>query len=623
MKIFEKIRNLSWQEWGLLIFIIIYSAFFLTVFSLKYHANLFNELDTAIFQQTLFQLGSGNGFENAIQQQNYLGDHFAPLLIFLTPIYAISSHSLTLIVLQFLGILAAAYAVYKIADHLFDHESIHWPAIMTIVFLLNFTVTGMLLFGFHMLPFVLFPFLWGYYKYLTNDLKGYYVWLAVAMFIREDVSLLILFWSMIPFVEKRSYKWWAIPAGVAALYFITAMMITQSYSVVEQYKFLSYYQWLGNSWHEIIWGILSQPLSVLRHLLSFSNIEFMIGLAMPFLFLAFGAGRFLLPLAALFLMYGLQEHGASLLILQAHYGVGFVLFALIATLHVVQRLRTKFPQYEILLASLLIVAAAYSSFMLGPFTSWVYTSENSEINTFIKSVNPAAGIVAPANLLPRLANREQVYSLHYVFMGHKQFSSIPYEIPDSVEYVILSSEAFQFYDYQAQSQTIFTQPHQKGSGRITQLIQENNFAPIAYYGDYVVYQKDAPQVVPYIEVTQQVEQNENHTIFISNVQTESCFEKTCVAITMNTQNKIDYSVSDRYYLTVYLKNGQEIVQPLGGGIFPPNEWQQETGIIQRIPVNNEVVNVEITQNNGYAHVNRWGSIVTETVQKKVIHRYDI
>ena len=68
--------------------IILYTLFFSAISIWKYDNFLYNGLDLAIFNQVFFNTTNGNLFGLTIHPHSYLGDHFAPLILLLAPLYS-------------------------------------------------------------------------------------------------------------------------------------------------------------------------------------------------------------------------------------------------------------------------------------------------------------------------------------------------------------------------------------------------------------------------------------------------------------------------------------------------------------------------------------------------------
>lgn len=605
--------------------LLIYVVVFFSIGIWKYYNLKYDELDLAIFDQTMYNSVHGDWFANSIQQQNYTGDHFAPILFLLMPFYAMVQHPLTLVLLQLLGIAAAGWVLYKIVYQVLGKEL--YGILFVFLFVMNFTVQDMSLFGFHVLPFTILGIFGMYYFYQQSNYVWYIISIIACLLIREDVALLIIPWSIIPLLDKRSLKWWFVPFVMGGIYFIGALKIISLFNISGGYKFLIYYGWLGDSFFGILKGFFLQPLNVLKHVLRFSTLEYTIGFLMPLFFIPLLGWRYLLPLVFIFASQVLQGLDPGNLVLQTHYGALFIPFIFLAALFGVQRLQS-WKHFKIVVI-VLVVAVVYSWIYVGPvksvFAQITDTDSNNRsiVNSMVKQVPSDAGIITTSDVIPLFSRRNDVYSLHYLFMGKKQFSDQPYEIPTTVEYMLLNMQEFKFYDYQTQLGASIAPFFGKGDDRIREFLDQNNFSVVAYGGNYILFQKntDKQPVLLYKNFDQDFSGNnlDKHlgdSIDLVRMQTPSkiSFGLRPIDLTFYTRKKMD-----RYAYIGFTSGNKEVVYPLGVGLLPVGEWSEGEYITLRywIPddFNLDDLLIDVFHSEGQAYFDYAGSIVLRESQR--------
>jgi len=68
--------------------------------------------DLGLFDQLLWNLSRGNGWEYSFREMSYLGDHFQPLLLVLVPLVSLDMGPVPLLVVQAIALAAAAIPLF-------------------------------------------------------------------------------------------------------------------------------------------------------------------------------------------------------------------------------------------------------------------------------------------------------------------------------------------------------------------------------------------------------------------------------------------------------------------------------------------------------------------------------
>lgn len=396
----------------------------------KLHNYLYDNLDLAIFNTTLFNLVSGNGFFNAIHPPSYLGDHFSPILYALTPIYYFFRLPQTLLIIQTIFLGAAAWPLYKLATKILSPNQ---SLIIAILWLLNPVLHNLNLFEFHDLTMAIFFLLWAFYFYYEKKFPLFIIFCVLSLLVREDVSLIIICFSIIAWLDKKDWRWKIIPIILGGGWFIVAQKIIALNALSGCYKFSNYYSWLGQA---------SFP-QVLSHLLSFGNLSLFLTLFFPLLFIPLGRPKYLLLMLAPLASYLLTTQGGSLLLIQTHYG-GFLIWpiyiALIFSLRKNgQNNRSFILKYQNHLLFILLLASVYGALTYGSILP-ILSSKSPDLTSLNKLTNkiPAtAGLATTYSPLSNLSSRPLIQLLPYAYASKGQFMLTDYALSDGIQYLLI------------------------------------------------------------------------------------------------------------------------------------------------------------------------------------------
>ena len=293
-------QGLKYLFWGAIAF------FVLTLgLTLHRHFTFYSSYDQGIFNQVFWNGTQGNFFQSTLSSQlstnvvhsgevpkvdyHRLGQHFTPALLLWLPIYYLFPHPATLTVLQAIFITAAGLVLYALARIYLE------PAIalmLSLSFYCANAVLGPSLANFHdisQIPLFVFGLLWAMEKR-----RWWLFWiLAVCILaVRED-SGITLFGVGVYLIASRRYP--KIGLLVCSLSFLYIVALTNlimplfSDDVAKRFmleRFGQYAEGDSASTLEIIWGMVSNPLRLLRELVTpvFGTIKYFLGQWLPLAF---------------------------------------------------------------------------------------------------------------------------------------------------------------------------------------------------------------------------------------------------------------------------------------------------------------------------------------------------
>lgn len=566
------------------ILIIAYIIIFSLLFVWKYNYFGYNALDLAIYNQVFFNSIHGHLFQFTIHPHSYLGDHFEIFILFLLPFYYIFSSPITLLILQIIFLGLAAWPLYLIAREKLDKG---YGLFFGFIFLISAAVNNINAFEFHILPFIIFFLFWIFYFYQKKKFPLFIIFTLIALTIREDVSLIIIMFSVLAFIEKRSWRWKIAPALLGLTWFIVSLNLISSFNQYGQYKFFYYYHWLGSSVPEALNNILAKPYLIFVHLFSLENIIFVIAIFLLFAGLPLLKPKLLILSFFTFLQILLASF-SGLLIIETHYSAGLIVPLFLASLDGFRVILAKKWQWAILALAIITIYAVVTIGPLPGFIKMIIKNEPAkEIvslkNNFINQVPATASVVSTYDFLTKLSGRSEVYSLHYVFKGTKQYSSEEYKLPDNVNYALIDFNDFLVYQSQYSSQK---EVYATGDDRVRNILQTRNFGLVKITDNYTLWQKDYPSSLKLYEILNNIDEIENNLALNLNNQIKvlgysspqikkeedlstfnfSLYWQSLQPMEKNYQLQLEYL--DQEGKSIYQK-----IYPLAYGLYPTSQWQ--------------------------------------------------
>lgn len=204
----------------------------------KYHFYLYNALDLAIFNNSLWNFIHGNDLTNAIHPPSYWADHVSPWLLILALPYTLWPNPQLLLLAQIITLAACSWPLYAIAR---NHVSARLSALIAGLWLANPLIHNMSIYEFSMVPWSMFFLLWTYYWYEKSKFSYVVIFSLLALSTREDVALVLIGFSILAIVDKRSLRWLLTPTIIGLCWFAITQYIINLVSPIGQSKFLHYY----------------------------------------------------------------------------------------------------------------------------------------------------------------------------------------------------------------------------------------------------------------------------------------------------------------------------------------------------------------------------------------------
>jgi len=580
----------------LILAIFVYIAIFSILSIWKLNHFYYDNLDLAIFNQVFFNTLNGYPFAATIHPPTYLQDHFTPFVYLLIPFYALKPGPEILLFLQSIVIGLTAWPIYLISKHVLGPEKKLLVLFPPLIWLANPLTHNMNFFEFHLLPFGVFIIFWMLYAYLKEKKYLFALLFILVLLVREDFALILLFMSLIALIHKRSLYWKLFPFIVSLIYMYTAFSIIALFSPHDTYKFIGYYDWLGGETiGSILFSFLSHPIEVIKHLLTFNNLQFVLGLTFPFLFIVFSFNAYNLLIIAPLAQFMLSIHGGNPIILMTHYTGYFLIGFIMVFIYQISRIennqwpvyipkvfRSKTPFYLILL-----LAAVYGSFTYGAIgpalAKWNVYNYQTEKQQLVKLLPDDVPVATTFSLLSQLSSRANLYSFHYAYLGKNQYSLLDYDLPKDTEYLLLDwNEMFTMQVHITQDNKYKSQVPNLSS-RITEIFK--NFEAVEQNGPIMIMRRsdEAIQQLAKLTIDPTVKLINQPTLI--NLVRSNGELRLSIALPIRTG-------SERYYLEISDKKGKYIL-PLGYLMYPPLNWKENNVMTMRIPDSPDLTPISI------------------------------
>ncbi len=429
----------------------IYVLTFVVFSTLKFTNFGYNALDLGILNQTFSETIAGRPFASSIHPPTYLGDHFEPIILLLAPLYALIRHPITLLVLQAVALGCSAIPLVRIARR----RLAPLPALgVGLVYLTNPFLHNTNAFEFHPLAFAPLALLATLDAWDSRRFRLFLLFIFVSLLVREDVGLVIAAFGLLSFVARRTRRWMFVPLAAGLAWFVGSLILIERWNPAGSYKFLVYYGWLGGSLGEAATNAVLKFHLVLGHLFRPENLIIAVALLLPFLLLPLGRPRFLLlalpPTLLLFLL-----DADPTIILFTHYTAPIFPFLVAAFMEGAVWLfrhphRWRFLTFLAgergLVAMLIASVALFSTVSLGPLLALGRgTNDAPGLHALLKEIPDDAAVGASLRTLPALSGRPDVTSLHYIFIGHQQFSTTLYTLPAHTSRLVIDADDFLTY----------------------------------------------------------------------------------------------------------------------------------------------------------------------------------
>lgn len=459
---------------------------------LKYHSFNYFDWDLASDVIVLWNSVHGNMLYYPFLEQPIFGAHLYLIIFLLLPVYAVFQSPLTILFLQSIFLGLAAFPLYLLARSRLNQT---FSLAIAAAYLLYPSLGYINLFEAHFEIYEIFFLFFALYYFEKENFKRFSIFLLLALFCKENVSLAVLMLGIYAFVRKRPKKWVLFPflTGVAWFLLSVKLIIPHFAKDAKLYQggfmFSHYYKHLGNNLFQMAKTVILHPVSIACFAFTPRKISYILQLFMPVGFLGLFSPLTLLPTIPVFmqnLLSAAQTHSS----IDFHYVallIPFIFFSVIQAFDKLLRYREVIKNQGVLLCCFLGCVVFSGIYLKAPqfdIIGYIYQYRANDFTLekekLIRMVPAKSPVIATFQFLPKLANRQDLYSIHLIAMGYKMYTNIRYEPPKNLEYALIDfNEPLML--------SAFFPP--QGAGNIRTFLETGDWRVFEAFDDTVLFKK--------------------------------------------------------------------------------------------------------------------------------------
>ena len=286
--------------------------------------------DLGIFDQATWNAIHGNSLFCTIkysQGGNILGDHFEPILFFISPLYLLWSNVLVLLILQSFLLASAIIPLYLIAKATLKDRFVIFAFL--ICYVLSKPLRGIAFSDFYPESFIVPALFFGYYFLIKRN--NVFLWLSiiVSLLCKEDATFLVLGLGLFAFmIQKRRGLGVFIVILSIFLWWLETGIIIPHFSPTHKYDYLSNLPF-GATYFDNFKFCLFHPILFIKFLFTKIKINYVLRLLGPLCFLSLLSPPHYILIFIPLLKNLLGGDSSSFIGINQHYGAGLYLLFLL------------------------------------------------------------------------------------------------------------------------------------------------------------------------------------------------------------------------------------------------------------------------------------------------------
>jgi len=262
--------------------------------------------DLSVFEQSFWStvnegLPLYNSQEGArFGRFSHFSIHFSPFLFLWTPFYWLWQGPEALLLAKTVALALAALPLYRLATHLLNSREAAW--LVVLAYLFYPPLHGVNLWGFHENEFAVAPLMFLLLCYVRRSWALFWISLFAALTVKENISLTTAAFGVYLMLFRGKKVLGLAVLGVSLSWLILAQWIIIPFAQgralfdFDNRYFLDRYDPLvGQSYSEIFWNIIRQPIQIAHYALADSDkLVYLFQLFFPLAFLPLAAPEALL-----------------------------------------------------------------------------------------------------------------------------------------------------------------------------------------------------------------------------------------------------------------------------------------------------------------------------------------
>ncbi|MBI4369418.1 MAG: DUF2079 domain-containing protein [Elusimicrobia bacterium] len=386
---------------------------------LRHKAFQSHTLELGILTNVSWNFLQGKGFYDPVMHvQNYLGDHWQPVLALMAPVFWFWRNAAALIVIQSLGLVAGGIMVYRLSQKILSQRS--WAILVAAMYFLSAPMHAINRFDFHP-EFLAVPLIVAGYSMAYRKLwwKAFFCFAALWL-VKEDMAIVAAaIGSQFVLCAKESRRFGILMiTGSAFVLGVVIFVLMPLFLDHATPTHLARYANLGTSWPEIFKKILLKPHFVLfemvGHRAFWQGLKNMI---LPFLGLPLlSPASFWSAIVLAWLPHALSSY-APQRELAGQYAAAFLPILTIGSAHAIKKLlEANGGVFRVVGAwlrqttawPLLAVVISQWSFTVSRYFSPIDPARLDVLNELVRLVPKEGTVCAQSDLGPHLAFRQEL-----------------------------------------------------------------------------------------------------------------------------------------------------------------------------------------------------------------------
>ena len=366
----------------------------------------------AAWMQGVWLLGEGLDPQVTLTGRNVFAGQFS---LIMWPIAQIATFVPTgpfLLILQSLALALGVVPLWRIARRVLE-LGVETALVLTIGYSLQPQLQNLNLSEFHPEALAVPAFLWAYVFSQDKQWVRFGIAVAFALSTRSDLGLVVIGLGALLAVEGRT-RAGRVTAAVGAIWAVLALGVFNADLAGGEFVFSEAFEKYGDGPISILWGMVTDPIEVLKDFFAEENYRKLVLLFVPWMFLPVLRPRFQLPLV-LFGAFGFLANIPPGEFGNPQQDVAALAFLPIAAAFALrsvgrQSVRRVFVNGR-LLAGLLFTGLAFFLFSAGstlyaqPWEWGIRSTQDIDLIAAVETVDPEDSVVAVERALPLLAER--------------------------------------------------------------------------------------------------------------------------------------------------------------------------------------------------------------------------
>jgi|688.fasta_scaffold17481_4 uncharacterized membrane protein len=249
--------------------------------------------DYGVEHQVMHNTAYGRIMQSSYEVDNYLGDHFSPIVILFAPIYRIFPFGFTPLIFQNICMVASLIAIYLIAKKRLNSDLL--ASFITVLFSIYPAVQGAIFFHYHPGTLAMPFFIWGIWALIEKEkFRLGFALLAVASLAREEFGFSVGMVGLYYFLISKKKESLLIFAYGFLTSIVAIKYIQPIFRPLEDNDSLARYSHLGKDLWDILLSPIKRPKEWLKMFTDRSRFDYIIRLFQIFAFTPFLSGSIII-----------------------------------------------------------------------------------------------------------------------------------------------------------------------------------------------------------------------------------------------------------------------------------------------------------------------------------------